>query len=111
VVTSGSQALDEAYVPFFGAFGAARDDSMVTRWSANPFGMLWPERDAAFVTGGGTGGPRAAVSRAWWSLPGVSARVGSRRGLVSARLHTISVNETATSPVHYPISRSNSGSS
>jgi hypothetical protein len=37
--------LDEAYVPFFGAFG--------TVWpmpkSANPLGMLWPEMDAAFV--------------------------------------------------------------
>jgi hypothetical protein len=36
VVTSGSQALDEAYVPFFGAFGAAWHDGMVARWSANP---------------------------------------------------------------------------
>jgi hypothetical protein len=27
-----SQALDEAYVPFFGAFGATRDDAMVARW-------------------------------------------------------------------------------
>ena len=44
--------------------------------SANLLGMLWPEMDAAFVTGGGTGGPRAAVWRPWWSLPGVSARVG-----------------------------------
>jgi hypothetical protein len=31
---SGSQALDEAYVPFFGAFGAAWDDAMVARWRA-----------------------------------------------------------------------------
>jgi hypothetical protein len=45
---SGSQALDEAYVPFFGAFGAAWDDSMVLRWSANPLGILWPEMDEAF---------------------------------------------------------------
>ena len=45
--------LDEAYVPFFGAFGAAWDDAMVARWSANPLGMLWPEVDAAFVTSGG----------------------------------------------------------
>jgi hypothetical protein len=34
---STSQALDEAYVPFFGAFGTAWDDAMVARWSANPF--------------------------------------------------------------------------
>ena len=46
---TGSEALDEAYVPFFGAFGAAWDDAMVARWSANPLGMLWPEMDAAVV--------------------------------------------------------------
>lgn len=28
---------------FFGAFGAAWDDAMVARWSANPMGMLWPQ--------------------------------------------------------------------
>jgi hypothetical protein len=39
-------------VPFFGAFGAAWDDALVARWSANPLGMLWPEMDAAFVTPG-----------------------------------------------------------
>ena len=27
-----SEALDEAYVPFFGAFGAACDDAMVARY-------------------------------------------------------------------------------
>ena len=59
---TGSEALDEAYVPFFGAFGVAWDDAMVARWSANPLGMLWPEMDAAFVTLGG-GGPPAAVRR------------------------------------------------
>ena len=32
--------LDEAYVPFFGAFGTGWDDAMVVRWSANPLGML-----------------------------------------------------------------------
>ena len=48
-----SEALDEAYVPFFGAFGAAWDDAMVARWNANPVGMLWPERDAAFMSAGG----------------------------------------------------------
>jgi hypothetical protein len=50
---SGSQALDEAYVPFFGAFGAAWDDAMVARWSANPLGMLWLGRDAAVMSAGG----------------------------------------------------------
>ena len=60
-----SQALDEAYVPFFGAFGAAWDDAMVARWSAEPLGMLWPERDAAFVALGGNdgGSPPAAARR------------------------------------------------
>jgi hypothetical protein len=60
---SGSQALDEAYVPFFGAFGAAWDDAMVARWSANPLGMLWPERDAAFIASGGGGDPPALARR------------------------------------------------
>jgi hypothetical protein len=42
---AGADAIvDEAYVPFFGAFGAAWDDAMVVRWSANPLGMLWPYR-------------------------------------------------------------------
>jgi hypothetical protein len=44
---SGSQALDEACVPFFGAFGAAWDDGMVARWSANPSrcsGRKWMPR-------------------------------------------------------------------
>jgi hypothetical protein len=35
---SGSQALEEAYVPFFGAFGAAWDEAMVAGQSANPVG-------------------------------------------------------------------------
>ena len=39
---SGGESLDEACVPFFGAFGAPWDDTMVARWSANPLGMLWP---------------------------------------------------------------------
>jgi hypothetical protein len=39
--------LDEVYVPFFGALGAAWDDAMVARWSVNPVGMLWPEMNAA----------------------------------------------------------------
>ena len=60
---TGSEALGEAYVPFFGAFGAAWDDAMVARWSANPLGMLWRERDAEFVTSGhgGTAGRGAAA--------------------------------------------------
>jgi hypothetical protein len=44
-----SEGLDEACVPFFGAFGAAWDEAMVARWSANPLGMLWPEMGAAFL--------------------------------------------------------------
>jgi hypothetical protein len=34
----GNQALDEAHVPFFCVFGAAWDDAMVARRSANPSG-------------------------------------------------------------------------
>ena len=49
---TGSEAMDEAYVPFFGAFGAAWGDAMVARWSANPLGMLWPEMGYR-VRGGG----------------------------------------------------------
>jgi hypothetical protein len=30
--------LDEAYVPFFGAFGAAGNDAMVARWNGIPRG-------------------------------------------------------------------------
>ena len=54
---AGSEGLDEAYVPFFGAYGAPRDDAMVARWSANPLGMLWPEMDVELVTSGGVDGP------------------------------------------------------
>ncbi len=61
---TGSEALDEAYVPFFGAFGVAWDDAMVARWSANPLGMLWPERDVVFLAGDdGGGGPLTTVRR------------------------------------------------
>jgi hypothetical protein len=63
---SGGEGFDEAYVPFFGAFSAAWDDAMVARWSANPLGMLWPERDAAFVAS--DGGPPAAAGQ-WSSSP------------------------------------------
>jgi hypothetical protein len=64
---SGTQGLNDAYVPFyvpfFGAFGAAWDDAMVARWSTNPLGMLWPEMDVAFVSSGGNGGPPATTRR------------------------------------------------
>jgi hypothetical protein len=61
---AGSERPDEAYVPFFGAFGAAWDDAMAARWSANPLAMLWPEMNAAFVAaGGGNGGPPTATRR------------------------------------------------
>jgi Concanavalin A-like lectin/glucanases superfamily len=63
VTATGSEALDEAYVPFFGAFGVAWDDAMVARWSANPLGMLWPETDAAFVVAGGNGQPQSPSPR------------------------------------------------
>jgi hypothetical protein len=60
---SGIQGLDQAYVPFFGAFGTAWDDALVARWSADPFGMLWPELDATFVSSGGNGGGPPAARR------------------------------------------------
>jgi len=41
--------LNEAYVPFFGAFGTTWDDAMVAQWSGNPLGMLWPEMDAGLA--------------------------------------------------------------
>ena len=60
---SGSQALDEACVSFFGAFGAAWEDTMVARWSANTLGMLWPEPDASFIGSGGSGDPPTVARR------------------------------------------------
>ena len=36
---TGREGLDEAYVPFFGAFRAPWDGAMVARWSANPLGI------------------------------------------------------------------------
>jgi hypothetical protein len=60
---SGTQGLDEAYVHFLGAFGAAWDDAMVARCSANPLGMLWPDMDAASVTSGNGGNPPIAARR------------------------------------------------
>jgi hypothetical protein len=58
---TGSEGLDEAYVPFFGAFGAAWDDGMVAHWSANPLGILWPETDAVFVASGSAKGGSGAA--------------------------------------------------
>jgi hypothetical protein len=55
--------LDESYVSFFRASGAAWDDGMVGRWSANPLGMLWPEMDAVLIASTGGGGPPAAPRR------------------------------------------------
>jgi hypothetical protein len=52
---SGTQEVDEAYVPFFGAFGADWDNSVALRWSASPLGMLWPEMDVAVMSAGGGG--------------------------------------------------------
>jgi hypothetical protein len=53
-------------VPFLGAFGAAWDDGMVARWSANPLDMIWPEMDAAFVASvGGNGGRRPRCGAQW----------------------------------------------
>ncbi|MDH3770984.1 MAG: hypothetical protein OET79_08370 [Nitrospirota bacterium] len=60
---TGSEGLDEAYVPFFGAFGAAWNDAMVAHCSASPLGMLWPEMDAVFLASGGNGGPPATAQR------------------------------------------------
>jgi hypothetical protein len=74
---SGSQVLDEAYVLFFGAFGAAWDDAIVARWSANPLGMLWPEMDAAFdLRWGKRGTPSAAR---WPAVISPRVRLGARR--------------------------------
>ena len=42
-------------MPFFAAFGAAGNDGMLARWSANPLGMLLSERDTVFMTPAGSG--------------------------------------------------------
>ena len=34
-------------------FGVRWDDAMVSCWSADPLGMLWPEMHAVFVTSAG----------------------------------------------------------
>lgn len=56
-----TQTLRQADVPFFGAFGAAWDDGMVARWSAEPLGMLGAEREGPFAAS--SGGPPAAAQR------------------------------------------------
>ncbi len=58
-----NQRLVGAYVPSFGAFGAAWNDAMVARWSAAPLTMLWPESDAAIAADGDGGGPPVATRR------------------------------------------------
>ena len=50
-------------MPLFGAFGAAWDDALVARWSADPLGMLWPDLDAAFASTGADGGGSPIVAR------------------------------------------------
>jgi hypothetical protein len=60
---TGSEGLDEAYVPFFGAFGAAWDDAMVATAAPVRWGCLWPEMDAVFLASGGNGGPPATAQR------------------------------------------------
>jgi hypothetical protein len=59
---SRSRVLDEACLPLLAEIDAAWYDAMVARWSANPLGMIWPERDAALLAGkdGGGGLPTAA---------------------------------------------------
>ena len=59
----GRVALDVAYVRFFGAFRAARDEGMVARWSANPVGMPWPNMDALFIASSGRDGRPTAPRR------------------------------------------------
>jgi hypothetical protein len=48
-------------VPFFGGFGAAWDDAMAARWSANPLDVLWLEMVAA----GGAADRSSAAAKAW----------------------------------------------
>jgi hypothetical protein len=42
-ISSAARRSTRPVVPFFGAFGTARDDAMVARGSADPLAMLWPE--------------------------------------------------------------------
>ena len=56
---SSNDCLDEVYVPFFGALGAAWDDPIIASWSANPLACSGRERSV--VTSGGGMGPPAIV--------------------------------------------------
>ena len=76
---TGIKVLDEVYVPFFGALGAAWDDAMVARWSVNPVGMLWPEMNAAFVTSGGGMGPAGHSAASEGPRPGIGVII-ARQG-------------------------------
>jgi hypothetical protein len=62
-VRANVRALDEAWGPFFGASGAAWDNGMVARWSANPLGMLWPKMAKFMTSGRGDGGPPSLARR------------------------------------------------
>ncbi len=73
--------LDDPYVPFFGTFGAAWDGAMIAGWSANPLGMLWPERDAGFLAGdSGGGGRRPCCGGRSSRSPGVRIALERRSG-------------------------------
>ena len=62
-VPRGSERLDEAYVPVFGAFGAASDDAMVAHRNRNRSPCSVPEPDAAVVISGGADGARGKWRR------------------------------------------------
>jgi hypothetical protein len=64
--------LDEAYVPFFGAFGAARSDAMTARLRGNRLGIFWPEMAAALIASSGGGGLPPTRAGRWSLSPGVS---------------------------------------
>ena len=58
--------LDGAYVPFFCMFGAARDDTMVARWSAirwRCYGRRWMQRSSARGRWGTPTTPRRGTCR------------------------------------------------
>jgi hypothetical protein len=57
-------------------FGATWDDAMVARWTSVPFGMLWPEMDAAWLSARGDGDGRRPRCRSGSSSP--KGKVGQR---------------------------------
>jgi hypothetical protein len=62
-------------VPFFGAFGAAWDDGMVDRWSADLLEMLWrssslPLPEDARIAGRAMLRPTAPALEERYGLPG-----------------------------------------